>query len=1044
MLEVRLLGPLEIVVDDVPLPPGPPKQQVVLSMLALQPGRPVGMPEMVDELWPSGPPASAVANLRGYAANLRRLLDGVAPARGLLVRHGDGYELGLRPEDVDVFGFTAELQEASVALASGDLAVAERSLGRAEGRWRGRMLPGLPLGPTLSARAEAMRELRLGMVEQWAEVCLATGRSGVAVMMLRDHLSAHPLREGGHGLLIRALYQEGDVPGALAAFGVARSALVEQLGIEPGAELQRLHQAVLNRDPVLDAAVAGPRLRDRSTPRTGTESPSPRSAVPDAAGAVPARWLPRTPADFTGRDGLVDRLSTAIRRSDPNSSAVLVIDGMAGIGKTAVAVRLAGRLAGSYPDGQLFVDLGGHGADGQVSAAAALITLLRQLGVPASRIPAELDHRIALWRSELACRRVVVVLDNAGSSEQVTPLLPSAPGSLTLVTSRRRLVVSSSVPPLTLPLLDRAEAVDLLARLVGRERVDAEPEAVAAVVGRCGYLPLAIRLAGARLAHRPEWRVSDLAERLAGARPVLDELSAEDSTVANAFSLSYEPLPEPARRMFRLLGLFPGEHFGVGVAAALADVSLMRAETLMAELVDRHLVQEPAAGRFRLHDLVRDYARELTAGRDEPAERSAAVERLFDYYVHACLAASRAMEPVQIPARVSPGGPLRPDLLSALPTDLEWLETERQNLRALVRLAAEISPQWTWRLAASAWRFYMMRGYYDDILDTYEYGLRAARQCGDESGVATMCNYRAYAYMRSGNLQLAVRDLKTAIEVRERTGDRAGASGSKTNLGAVYWHLGRVEDLLALHRDLLADRPSWGDYVLTILPNIGLVQMFLGEYQEALATHRRHLYVARLSGSPFNLANALANIGAVRSRLGQFGLAARFLRASAGLRDRTDNRYGEAFALNELGSALRGLRRFDDARQYHELALTAAEQFGERQSEAAALNGIGLTLAAQGRLDEAAGFHHHALRVATRINHPYEQGRALAGIAGLLEREEHAEACRYWARTLAIFDRLRAPERVEAERRLAALTSYAHPDSQRREPGVCVSGAVAG
>ncbi|AVT28370.1 transcriptional regulator [Plantactinospora sp. BC1] len=1044
MLEVRLLGPLEIIADDVPLPPGPPKQQVVLSMLASQPGRRVGMPEMVDELWPSGPPASAVANLRGYAANLRRLLDGVAAGRGVLVRRGDGYELGLRPEDVDVFGFVAELREASVALAAGDLAAAERSLGRAEGRWRGPMLAGLPLGPALSARAEAMRELRLGMVEQWAELCLATGRAGAAVMMLRDHLSAHPLREGGHGLLIRALYQEGDVPGALAAFGVARSALVEQLGIEPGAELQRLHQAVLNRDPVLDGAGSGPRPRDRSTPRDDTESPSPKSAAPESAGAVPTRWLPRAPADFTGRDELVDRLSTAIRRVDPGSSAVLVIDGMAGIGKTAVAVHLAGRFARSYPDGQLFVDLGGHGTDGQVSAAAALITLLRQLGVPASRIPAEFDHRVALWRSELACRRVVLVLDNAGSSEQVTPLLPSAPGSLTLVTSRRRLVVSSSVPPLTLPLLDRAEAVDLLARLVGRERVDAEPEAVAAVVGRCGYLPLAIRLAGARLAHRPEWRVADLAERLAGARPVLDELSAEDSTVANAFGLSYEPLPEPARRMFRLLGLFPGEHFGVGVAAALADVSLMRAETLMAELVDRHLVQEPAAGRFRLHDLVRDYARELTAGRDEPADLSAAFARLFDYYVHACLAASRAMEPVPIPAKVSPGGPLRPDLLSALPTDLEWLEAERQNLRALARLGAERCPQWTWQFAASTWRFYMMRGYYDDILHTYEYGLWAARQCGDESGVAAMCNYRAYAYMRSGNLQLAVRDLETAIEVREKIGDRAGASGSRANLGTVYWYLGRMDDLIDLHRDLLADRTSWGEHVLTVLPNIGLALMFLGRYQEALEIHRRHLHLARVVGSPFHLARALTDLGAVRSRLGQFELAVRFLRTSMRLQDRTGNRYGEAFALNELGTALRGLRRFDEAREYHQRALASAEQIGERQGEAAALNGIGLTLAAQGRHDEAVGFHHHALRVATRISHPYEQGRALAGIAGLLERDDRAEACRYWKRAVAIFDRLRAPERVEAERRLAALTSHADPDSHRRERGVCVSGAVPG
>ncbi|GAB3967757.1 ATP-binding protein [Plantactinospora veratri] len=922
---------------------------------------------------------------------------------------------------MDLIAFVAECQRLTVALAAGDIATAGELLSRAERRWRGPVLAGLPLGPVLSARAEAVSEMLLDLVEQRAEFCLATGQPGLAVTYLRDHLLAHPLRERGHALLMRALSQEGDVPGALAAYGAARTVLVEQLGIEPGTELRQLHQAILNRDPALErpSPVSSPRASGRST-STATTAVPPGDEVGPAGMQV--NWLPRQPVDFTGRAEAVRGLVAAVRAASPGATVLKVIDGMAGIGKTALAVQVAAQLTDDYPDAQLFVDLQGHGAGDQLDPATALVTLLRQLGVPAGRIPPDPDDRIALWRAELAARRAVLVLDNAGSSAQLAPLLPSAPGTLVLVTSRRRLLASGSAPPMSLPVLAPDEAIELLARVAGRDRIDAEPEAAAVVVGRCGYLPLAIRLVGARLAHRPGWRVADLAQRLDRATPLLGELSAEDHTVAGAFRLSYEPLQEPVRRMFRLLGLHPGEHFGVDTAAALADVPLPDAETAVADLVNHHLLEEPVAGRFRFHDLVRDYARGLATSTGEPAEHSAAIDRLLDYFMHACLASTAAME-TAIPLVQTLGlkQPLRPDLLAAVRPTLEWLEVERDSLRALVRLAAEGDhPHQAWRLARAAWRFYYVRQYHDDILDTHRYGLVAARRLDDEAAIGTMYNYRAYSHLRSGDCTQAVRDLEAAIEVRERSGDRFGANVSRSNLGIVYWHMGRLADSVSLHQRALRDRRSAGQDVLTAVSNIGLPLMFLGRYEEALRLHRQHLFMANLAGSQFNVALALANIGAVRSRLGQHHFAIRCLRASLRLWDRTGSRSGVSYALNELGAAFRGLRRLDDARKHHELALIAADRHGERYSEAAALNGIGLTLAAQGHSGQALEFHRNALTLATRISHPYEQGRALVGIARQLEPHDPAEAQRYRERALAIFRRMEVPEHLEVGQQLSS------------------------
>jgi DNA-binding SARP family transcriptional activator/tetratricopeptide (TPR) repeat protein len=965
-------------------------------MLAVQSGRIVGLEELIDELWPADPPASAVPNVRMYAANLRRLFDATAPTRGLIRRQGDGYLLQANRSDVDLNAFLDECQGARELRAGDDSAKAAALLSTAIGRWRGPMLAGATHGPVLTARCTAMEEERLAAVEELADIHLELARPAEAARLMRDHTRTHPLREHAQATLVRALSESGDTAAALSAYTTARRALVDELGIEPGVELQRVHRAALNRDAV---EPAGEQVAD--------------------PGAAPTCWLPRPITDFTGRADLVARIvASAQDAEDP--PVVQLLDGMAGSGKTAVVVQAAHRLAGRYPDGQLFVDLQGHSETEPLEPSAALLTLLRQFGVAAVRIPPDLESRVAMWRAELARRRAVVVLDNGASSEQVRPLLPVSGRSITLVTSRRRLAALDGVRPESLPDMSSEEAVELLANVVGGGRAEAEPEAAEEVVRRCGFLPLAIRLAGARLAHRPGWRVADLARRLQHDSAVLPELSVENRTVVDAFASSYGPLPEPAKRMFRLLGLWPGQLFGIAVAAALSGMPLSATEPVIAELVDRHLVEEPQAGRFRLHDLMRQYAFALVQATETSTERKAALGEVLDYHVQKAAAATNDTEVAVVRDSIELSPPSRPDL-TASPVDLDWLEVERSNLRALVRRASEAGPyKPAWQLARVTWRFYYIRGYYDDILDTHQHGLAAAQSADDPTGIATMHNYIASAYHRIGQHQVAVSHLQAAIEQWERIGSKRGIETSNANLGVVYIWLGKLEEAI----DVLRESQRWwrtypGYSSDRSHPNLGLALMRAGRHQEALRLHRLHLSVGRERGNLFHVTQALAEIGAVRSRMGDHDKAIRLINASLALRRRTGNRYGESEAINDLAVAHRGLGLLGEAERYHRVALEASVTSGERLVESSVLNDLALTLAAAGKTRDAVGAHRDALGLATRIGNPYEQARALAGIASCIEMEDPPEARRHWERALSLYRRMNVPERFDVERRLA-------------------------
>ncbi|MFJ5615675.1 AfsR/SARP family transcriptional regulator [Micromonospora sp. NPDC093243] len=1022
-MEIRVLGGLTVQLSAGSLHPGTPKQQTVLALLVAQPGQLVTVEDLVDELWPAEPPRSAVANVRTYAANLRRNFEALAPGAEVLVRHASGYRLQVGLEQIDVNRFEAEYRQARVGLDDGALDPTAELLERAVGRWRGPMLAGVPLGPVLTARTVAAEEMRLLAVELLADVWTRSGRGEQAIPLLRELLGLHPLRESAHLLLMRALYQRGDRAEAVAAYRSARDALRGQLGIEPGAELQRFRRAVDDADERQPAAAGQqtviPRTRAGLT-RPGGHRPAAPTASAERSGAV--NWLPRPVTDFVGRGETTERLLAETRRVEELTSAVHVIDGMAGSGKTALAVHVAHRLAARYPDAQLFIDLRGHGGEEPVEPTGALATLLRQLGVPGQQIPAELACRVEAWRRELAGRRCVVVLDNAASGEQVRPLLPVLTGTVLIVTSRRRLTGLDVGPPESLPGMTIEEGLALLARAAGADRVRAEPEAAAAVVRRCGYLPLAIRLAGSRLARRRSWRVAHLAELLADGSHALGQFSEEERTLAGVFATSYEPLSEPARRMFRMLSLHPGNKIDFVMAVALAGLPIDTASRALDELVDGYLIEEVETGRYRMHDLLRQYSSELSARDDSAETRQSALAELLDFALNASLRVAELLEPDFIRDQVAPPPPRRPELLeTAGPPSVDWLARERAELVALVAGAQEAGLHgYAWRLARCLWRFCYIRAYFDDILLTHRRGLAAAEAEGDAHGIASMNNYLASAYVRTGNYRPALDHLSRAAALAEQEGDSRGLFRYRANLVVVYWLRGDLRQAVAVGLESLRDpRGRDGHDISVGLPNVGLALAASGRYQDALRVHRLHLYWARISHSEFHILNALSHIGGVKVRLGQHRQAIRLLRASLALRDRTGHRYAEAEVRNDLGAAFRALGRLVEAQREHELARTLAADSGERHVEAAALNELGRTLAVAGRVDESAEMYAAALRLATRIGHPYEQGRALAGLAEHFARTEPVEARRHWERALAIFRRMGVPERVEVERRLA-------------------------
>ena len=987
-----ILGPLRVGGGESTVTAG--RDRIVLAMLLLRAGRVVPIEELVDAVWEERPPATARAQLQICVSRLRQRLARLGLPPEIIVTDPVGYGIRVEPADLDAEVFARGVEAARAAVAAGQPTDARGYYRAALALWRGPALSGIA-SRSVRRRGQALDEQRLAALEECVDVELRLRLAADLIDELTESVDRHPLRERLRGQLMLALSAVGRQADALAVYREGRRIYAEELGIEPGAALQELHQRVLAGD----LAMSGP-AEQRS----------------------PVRALPRAISDFTGHQQTVARL---VKEIEEDAARIHLIDGMAGSGKTTLAVHLATALGDRYPDAHLFIDLHGHSDREPVQPAAALAGLLRQLGVPGERIPSDTDERAALWRSELSGRRAIVVLDNAASAAQVAPLLPNGRDCLTLITSRRRLTGLDGGKPSSLTVLDSEEAVELLARVVGADRVAAEPDAAAEVVHRCGHLPLAIRLAGARLAHRPRWRIADLAERLVPGGAPLAEFAVGERSVAQAFALSYAQVSSLAQRVFRLLGLHPGESFDNMMAAALADVPLPDAQDVLDELVDAHLVDEPEPGRFRFHDLMREYARQLLAATESESDRFAAAERLLDHHLHVAAAISAGFEPVPSRSALVLPPPARPDLVRAcLPEGVRWFDTKRATLPALVRMAAaEGLLRHCWQLARSAWFYLYGGGHLDELIETHTVALAAAEQLDDPAAIATVRNYLSSAYFRLGRYSEAIEIMEVALDLRQRLGDRNGEALVRRNLAVAYVAdqqfapaMAHLEAALALARK--ADHSA---VIPGMLNNQALLLMFRGRYEEAQAVSRRNLVTARQSGDFRSLCYAISHLGAIRARLGDRSGAQRFLRLALHFQRQRRERFGEGEVLNELGIMERDAGRAEQAAVLHREALLAMTDVGDRIAQCASRNLLARAILDQGDASSALDLHRRVLQDATRLGARYEQARALDGIARCLRDSDPVAARSHWTRALALLRQVESPEQDEVARQLAEL-----------------------
>jgi DNA-binding SARP family transcriptional activator/tetratricopeptide (TPR) repeat protein len=886
-MDFGVLGPL-IVADDrsTALVLGSAKVRLLLAALLCRPNLAVSVDVLVDTLWGSDPPRSAGTAVRVYVHQLRRV---VGDER---VRHvAAGYQLVVHAGELDRDRFRGLCEQARQVASDGDPAKAGELFRQALQLWRGPAFVEFRDIEAVRAAAVELDESRLDVLEECFAAELAAGRHAEVCAELRTFAAEYPLREHLRELLMLALVRSGRQAEATAVFDETRRLLADEYGLDPGPGLVRLHQRILVRDPALS-------LR-------------PTAAVTAPAGGtlhqqVTPSQLPGDIADFSGRAELL--LALDVRAGSTGAAvAVTVVAGMAGVGKTALAVRWAHRVADRFPDGQLFVNLRGFGPGTPVQPLDALAGLLRGLGVAPEAVPLEVGEASALYRSVLAGRRVLVLLDNAGSAEQVRPLLPGDGGCAVVVTSRHRLpglAVHEGAYRLNVDVLGPDEARMLLTALLGADRVAGQEQTVDELARLCAYLPLALRIVAAQLVDAPFRGVAEQVAllRAAGLHGMTVD-GDDDAAVRAAFDASYESMPAAAQRMFRLLGLVPAGDVSVEAAGALAGVPVDEATRLLDRLTAGCLLSQPSAGRYTLHDLLRWYAAERVTADPEAAD---ALHRFCDWYLHSVDAAARLLYPhamrLPLPPGPPPPGAMRFD---AGPAALVWIEAERANLVALIVYCAEHGPRPTAWLLADA-----LRGVFGRLRHVVDWhtavdaGLAAARRENDPRAVVAMLNGAAHASYTVCRYSTAVTYLSEAAD-------------------------------LARHAD-------WELAEVTVLGNLGIIQNELGQMASAARTSKRSLRLAERLASPDSIVNRTSNLSYTHWRMGRLQKAVRGGQWALELARRAQNVSCQASTHHILGRAYWDLGIPVRAAEHLQSALQMARETGSREPEIMVNMGIAL------------------------------------------------------------------------------------------------------
>ncbi|GAT66870.1 transcriptional regulator, SARP family [Planomonospora sphaerica] len=954
MVEFRVLGPLEArTASGRILVPKRRKPRLLLAVLLLRANVPVPAAELLDALWEDSPPASARANLQSYVSELRRLLGGGVSLSG------NGYLLAVDEDGYDAAVFEKLAARGRRALAAARFREAAELLSAALALWRGELLDGFSLPQSLWPDRTRLEELRRSAFEDSVSARLALGRHEEVVAELREFTGKNPLHEPVWAQLMLALYRCGRAAEAIDAYRSADAVLDEELGVAPGQELRDLHQRILREDPGL--------------------LHSPSAAVP-ALHAVPVpRQLPAGTADFVGRGAYLRTLDETCR-ADEEGTVRCALTGTGGVGKTALAVHWANGAAARFPDGQLHIDLRGFTPSARpVNPLDALSRFLRALGVPAERIPVGTDEAASLYRSLLAGKRMLVLLDNAFDGDQVRPLLPPAP-SCALITSRDRLdclVALDGVRRLSIDVMPADEARELLERITGtRHEPGAEPRdrlpSVLRLAESCGRLPLALRLAATQIVTDPRLSVSSYLTKLEqGDRlSVLDGDIGRRRVMHSAFEASYRRLPYAARRLFRALGAIPGADFTPQAAAAALGSPPGEVEPLLAALSRVCLVDTGAGDRFSLHDLLRLYALERFTEEDTGGERREAHRRLTAWYLRHARAASELICPqlVLLPIDSAPL-PSFADETAAL----TWLDDERHNLLAL---ADRLTGRERWLMADALRGYWYLRGHFADWLRHTTGGLTAAEQAGDLAAQAAMRGGLAELHTILAHDADALGHNTAALELSRSAGWAEYEASALGRLGT--FHLGRGEPRQAAeyclraiesHRRLGVHRG-----VISNLGNLGLANVYLGNLRHAAEQLGEALRWERDRCSTMGEAIGLGNLGLVAHHMGDLSLALARLDRALALFEALGSDYGTADTLSSLAAAHNDLADPDRARLLAVRARELARAIGDGRTEVRAVTVLGTALRS-GSPGEAVRLHEHALSLAltTRVRYDIAQ-----------------------------------------------------------------------
>ena len=757
------------------------------------------------------------------------------------------------------------------------------------------------------------------------------------------------------------------------------------------------------------------------------------------------RQLPSAVAGFTGRDGELAALTKILDSGTPGAVVINAIGGTAGVGKTALAIQWAHQAADRFPDGQLYVNLRGYDPDRPMPTADALAGFLRALGVAGQDIPPEEDERAARYRSLLAGKRVLVVLDNAGSPDQVRPLLPGSPTCAVLVTSRDSLtglVARDGAARVELDLLPLADAIRLLRDLIG-DRAAADAAATEALAERCSRLPLALRIAAELAAARPGIPLADVTDELAGQQRLLDLFDADGdprTAIRAVFSWSYQHLDEDAAHAFRLAGLHPGADFEFYAVAALTGSDLGQAQRTMDALAKAHLVQQAGPGRYAMHDLLRAYATELAATHDGDHGQQQALTRLFDHYVHVAGTAMDTLHPAERHRRprVDPAHTPAPPLADATPARA-WLDNEWPVLTAVTQYAAGHGwPGHATRLSATLWRYLETAGHYPEAILIHTSARQAARQQGDRTAEGLAVNALGIIDAFQGRYSQATERFLAARDLFREAGDRVGEGRALANLGAIHAEVGRYQQAISFYEPALRLWRETGDRFgeAITLRNLGRLMSCQGRYQQATLLLRQSIGICRETRTRLIECSALLALGKVVLLSRDYEQADGLLRQSLALSRADGYRHDEALALIHMGELRLHQGRVEAAADYLREALAICRELGDRGQEATALNGLGELQLAAGQPGDAREQHAAAVGLATECSNRFEQARAREGLANAYHAfGETGKATHHWQAALALYTDMGVPEAARVRARLDEIRPGATQLPESTRPG---------